>query len=87
LSALKNCGVREYSYSETCSSDHVWAKKKWSLNEGGLLIEVEMYGIATVGTGPSGLRMQVVTRAVLTIPAPGSNVAQAIHNVHTWRTE
>jgi hypothetical protein len=31
------------SYSET------WAKKKWSLNGGGLLIEVEMYGIATLG--------------------------------------
>jgi hypothetical protein len=27
-------------------SDHVWA---------GLLTEVEMYGIATFGTGPSGL--------------------------------
>jgi hypothetical protein len=36
-------------------SDNVWAKKKWSLNGGDLLIEVEMYGIATFGTGPSGL--------------------------------
>jgi hypothetical protein len=36
-------------------SDHVWAKKKWSFNGGGLLIEVEMYGIGTFGTGPSGL--------------------------------
>jgi hypothetical protein len=25
-------------------SDHVWAKKNWSLNGGGLLIEVEMHG-------------------------------------------
>jgi hypothetical protein len=24
-------------------SDHVWAKKKWSFNGGGLLIEVEVY--------------------------------------------
>jgi hypothetical protein len=36
-------------------SDHVWAKKKWSLNGGGLFIEVEMYGIVTFGTGHSGL--------------------------------
>jgi hypothetical protein len=33
---------RTLRYSET---DHVWAKKKWSLNGGGLVIEVEMYGI------------------------------------------
>jgi hypothetical protein len=37
-------------------SDHVWAKKNlWSLNGGGLLIEVEMYGVPTFETGPSGL--------------------------------
>jgi hypothetical protein len=35
-------------------------KKKWSLYGGGLLIEVEVYGI---DTGPSGLLIQVVTRA------------------------
>ena len=28
---------------------------KWSLNRGGLLIEVKMYGKATSGTRPSGL--------------------------------
>jgi hypothetical protein len=39
---------REFPYSEPC---HL----KWSLNGGGLSIEVEMYGIATFGTGPSGL--------------------------------
>ena len=31
-------------------SDHAWAKKKWPLNRGGLLIEVKMYGKATIGT-------------------------------------
>jgi hypothetical protein len=36
-------------YSETC--DHVRAKEKLPFNGGGLLIEVEMYGIATFVTG------------------------------------
>ena len=31
-------------------SDHAWAKKKWSLNRGGLLIEVKMHCKATIGT-------------------------------------
>ena len=37
-------------------SDHAsaWAKKKWSLNRGGLLIEVKMHCKATIGTRPSG---------------------------------
>ena len=35
-------------------SDHAWAKKKWSLNRGGLLIEVKMHCKVTIGT-PSGL--------------------------------
>jgi hypothetical protein len=30
-------------------------KKKWSFNGGGPFIEVEMYGVVTFGTGPSGL--------------------------------
>jgi hypothetical protein len=30
---------------------------QWSLNGGGLLIEVRMYGIGAFGTGPSGLCM------------------------------
>ena len=30
-------------------SDHAWAKKKWSLNRGGLLIEVKMHCKATIG--------------------------------------
>ena len=34
-------------------SDHAWAKKKWSLNRGGLLIEVKMHCKATIGTRPS----------------------------------
>ena len=29
-------------------------QKKWSLNRGGLLIEVKMHGKATIGTQPSG---------------------------------
>ena len=33
-------------------SDHAWAKKKWSLNRGGLLIEVRMHCKATIGTRP-----------------------------------
>ena len=28
--------------------------EKWSLNRGGLLIEVKMHGKATIGTRPSG---------------------------------
>ena len=35
-------------------SDHAWAKKKWSLNRGGLLIQVKMHGKATIGTRSSG---------------------------------
>ena len=35
-------------------SDHAWAKKKWSLNRGGLLIEVQMHSKASIGTRPSG---------------------------------
>ena len=31
-------------------SDHAWAPKKWSLNRGGLLIEVKMYCKASIGT-------------------------------------
>ena len=31
-------------------SDHAWAKKRWSLNRGGLLIEVKMHGKAIIGT-------------------------------------
>ena len=40
-------------YSETCiKRPHLstWALKKWSLNRGGLLIEVKMHGKATIGT-------------------------------------
>ena len=37
-------------YSETCIKRPPWAKKKWSLNRGGLLMEVKMYGKATIGT-------------------------------------
>jgi hypothetical protein len=36
-------------------SDHVWAEKKWPFYRGGLLIGVEIYGIATFGMGPSDL--------------------------------
>ena len=35
-------------------SDHAWAKKKWSLNRGGLLIEVKIHCKATIGTRLSG---------------------------------
>ncbi len=31
-------------------SDHFWARKKWSLNRGGLLLEVKTHGITIVGT-------------------------------------
>ena len=42
------------TYSETCISDHAWAKKKWSLNRSGLLIEVKMHCKVTIGTRLSG---------------------------------
>ena len=31
-------------------SAHAWAKKKWSLNRGSLLIEVKIHRKATIGT-------------------------------------
>ena len=43
-------------------SDHAWAKKEWSLNRGGLLIEVKMHCKATIGTRPRGPLIEVVSK-------------------------
>ena len=42
-------------YSETCiKRPRLGQKKKWSLNRGGLLIEVKMHCKVTIGTQSSG---------------------------------
>ena len=49
-------------YSETCiKRPRLGRKKKWSLNRGGLLIEVKMHCKATIGTLSSGPRIEVVS--------------------------
>ena len=45
---LCDCGI--LSTVKPALSDRAWAEKKWSLNRGGLLIEVKMNGRATIGT-------------------------------------
>jgi hypothetical protein len=50
----RTCAAHQLSYDHSnvvkpVLSDHVWAKKKWPLNRGGLLMEVEMYGILLGG--------------------------------------
>ena len=43
----------QHTYNNTVIpvlNDHAWAKKKWSLKRGGLLIEVKMHCKATIGT-------------------------------------
>ena len=45
---------RTYSLYVCSEATTLGPKKKWSLNRGGLLIEVKMHGKATIGTRPSG---------------------------------